>query len=574
MKRFVSVLLIALLVAMLFAGCAGDTLTPENSDPGTSDPVATQTPSGGIQDQTSEEAAQAGASTEAGGLIQSPVTEADFAAYDAIDPGLYSYDPASATNDYDGDIVIVQADDMVTFDTTVTTLLHNADIQYEIYSRLFVATPENAYVPELCESYELVSDTEWRFTIHKGVKFHDGSVLTIDDVVYSLNRAKDSAMMKNLYAPVVAITKVDDDTISITTNGPYPGLTAALGHAASSILSQEYAEWCIANDDWTKPIGTGRYKFDSREIGNYVKLVRFDDYFNQDDPARNASLTIKVIPEATARTIAVETGEAHVNVDFSTADYDRVLADGKLKIWARAGGTPHGLGMDVTVGWFTNKLVRQAVSYAIDREACLEVGYDGLGVVSYTPLAPHCIGYVNNPLDMYSYDVEKAKQLMTEAGCTGFSTQLIVISAIDEKVAVVIQSNLAEIGINVEIVRIEPSVFTTTVLEHGAPLYINNWGCFRDPDMFLGRRFGTVGLGAANRNWYATEELDAMIVEARSTFDEEERAVLYKAIQEYLAVDMPEAELYVPNLFMLTSKEVKGAVINHDRPYRYYSLHF
>jgi len=487
---------------------------------------------------------------------------------------LYNYEPDSTTNDYDGDIVIVQANDMITFDTTVTTLLYNADIQYEIYSRLFVATPENEYVPELCKSYERVSDTEWHFTIYSGVKFHDGSELTIDDVVYSLNRAKDSAMMKNLYAPVVSITKLDDESLCIITDGPYPGLTAALGHSASSILSQEYTEWCIANDDWSKPIGTGRYKFDSREIGDYVKLVRFDDYFNQDDPARNASLTIKVIPEATARTIAVETGEADVNVDFSTADYERVLSEGELKIWVRNGGTPHGLGMDVTQEWLDNELVRQAISYAVDRESCLEVGYDGLGIVTYSPLAPHCIGYVNNPLDMYSYNVEKAKELMAEANCTGFDTELIVISSTDEKVAVVIQANLAEIGINVEIVRIEASVFTATVLEHGAPLYINNWGCFRDPDLFIGRRFGTVGLGAANRNWFATDELDAMIVEARSTFDEEERAEYYKAIQEYLAVEMPEAELYVPDLFTLTSKDIKGVVINHDRPYRYYSLHF
>lgn len=483
---------------------------------------------------------------------------------------------ATEIENLDADITVVQSLDMVSWDPVNTSDLSNGYVINNVYSKLFTFDENINGIPELCESYELVSDTEWHFKIYPNVKAHDGSTLTADDVVYSLNRTKNGTAIGALFGPVKEITKVDDLTISIKTEGPYPALPTALTHQATCIVPIDYCKQAEASNDWTHPIGSGRYTFESRLIGDSVKLNRFDGYFNQNDAALNKSLTFKVIPEGTSRTIAIETGTADLNVDFDTVDYDRVVKNSDLKLWQHYSQTVWHLGMDNTHEWFSNKLVRQAVNYAIDREACLEVGHNGHGTVMYNcaTIAPTCLGAVDNPLGKYSYDPEKAKALMAEAGCTGFETEIIVFRDETERIATLCQSYLAEIGIKAEVVRIENAVFAATIQDHKAPMFITSWGAYWDPDMFLARRFSTAGIGGVNRVFYLNEELDVLIAEGRSTFDEAKRAETYKKVQEFLAEEAPEADLYVSVMFALANKDLKGVEINVERPHNYYKLHY
>ena len=476
----------------------------------------------------------------------------------------------------DADITIVQALDMVSWDPTNTSDLSNGYVINNVYSKLFTFDENLNAVPEMCESYTMVSDTEWHFKIYDGIKCHDGSILTADDVVDSLNRTKNGTAIGALFKPVLEITKIDDLTISITTDGPYPALPTALTHQSCCIVPKAYADKAVASGDWSHPIGSGRYTFDSRLIGDSVKLVRFDDYFNQNDKALNKSLTFKVIPEGSSRTIAIETGTADVNVDFDTVDYNRVANSDKVALWQHYSQTVWHLGYDNTNGWFANPLVRQAINYAIDREACLEVGHNGQGTVVYNcaTFAPTCLGAIDNPLGMYSYDPDKAIALMKEAGCPGFDTEIIVFRDETERIATLCQAYLAVIGINAQVKRIENAVFASTIAEHKAPMFITSWGCYWDPDLFLARRFGTAGIGGVNRVWYLNPELDKLVIEGRSTFDQAARAEVYKKVQEFLAVEAPECDLYVSIMFSLTNKDIKGVEINVERPFNYYKLHY
>ena len=484
--------------------------------------------------------------------------------------------PVDDNANLDADITVVQSLDMISWDPINTSDLSNGYIINTVYSKLFTFDENLNGVEEMVEKYERVSDTEWHFTIYDNIVCHDGTPLTAEDVAYSLNRTKTGTAIGALFAPVEEIKQLNEYTISITTNGPYPALPTALTHQATCIVPKHYAEEAVANDDWTKPIGSGRYTFGSRVIGDSVVVNRFEDYFNAEDKARNNSLTFKVIPEGTSRTIAIETGTADLNVDFDTVDYDRVVNSPDVNLWQHYSQTVWHLGMDNTLEWFDNKLVRQAIAYAIDREACMQLGHNGLGTVVYNSatFAPTCLGAVDNPLDMYSYDVEKAKALMEEAGCPGFDTEIIVFRDECERIAVYCQAALKEIGINATVTRIENAVFASYIADHKAPMYITSWGAYWDPDMFLARRFGAAGIGGVNRNWYLNEELDEMIIEARSTFDNEERAETYKKIQEFLAVESPEVDLYVSVMFALANKDLKGVEINVERPYNYYKLYY
>lgn len=487
---------------------------------------------------------------------------------------------AAAANAPKDNITVVQALDMISFDPIATSDLNNQYVLYNLYSRLFTFPTDRLAgdVKELCKEYKIVSDTEWHFTIWENVKNHDGTTLTTDDVVYSLNRAKGSAALGALFKPVKDITKVDNKTISITTDGPFPALNSALTHAATSIVPRAYAEKAEQSKDWSKPVGSGRYKFVNRVIGDSIKFERFDGYFNKDELAQNKTLTIKVIPEGTNRTIAIETGAADLNAEFVPTDYDRVMKNPKLKLWQQPSALVWHLGMDNTHEWFKNKLVRQAIAFAVDREACLKVGHDGRGEVLYNSAtfahAPTVLAAIQNPLNKYSYNPEKAQALMKEAKCPGFSTQLIVFRDEAERMATVVQAYLSVININVEIVRIENAVFPSYIASHKAPMFITSWGCYWDPDMFLSRRFSKDGIGGVNRVWYTNPKLDEMIVEGRKSFDPEKRAGTYKKIQEFLAEESPEVDLYVTKVYALSNDKLKGVEMTVEKPFNYYKLHY
>ena len=539
MKRFTVLLAVFLAAATILAGCGSGGQSSQSGMSGQGATPGTPPPSGAETSTTTD----------------------------------YSKEEA---DNLDADITIVQSLDMNSWDPVNTSDLGNGYIINNVYSKLFTFDENINGIPEMCQSYELIGETEWHFKIYPNIKCHDGSILTADDVVYSLNRTKSGTAIGALFGPVDEITKVDDLTISITTNGPYPALPTALTHQACCIVPRKYSEKAAADNDWTKPIGSGRYTFVDRVIGDSIKLARFDDYFNQDDAALNKSLTIKVIPEGASRTIAVETGEADLNIDFDTVDYNRVVSNPKLMLWQHYSQTVWHLGVDNTHEWFSNKLVRQAINFAVDRAACLEVGHNGHGTVVYNcaTFAPTCLGAVQNPLGMYSYDPEKAKELMAQAGCPGFKTDIIVFRDETERIATLCQVYLAEIGIEANVKRIENAVFASTIQAHEAPMFITSWGAYWDPDLFLARRFSQAGIGGVNRVFYLNPDLDVLIEKGRSTFNEAERAGTYKLAQEFLAVEAPECDLYVSVMFALANSSLKGVEINVERPYNYYKLHY
>lgn len=482
-----------------------------------------------------------------------------------------------ANANLNANITVVQQLDMVSFDPINTSDLSNRYIITNIYSYLFAQDEYLNNVPELVKSFKRTNDSTWQFEIYKGVKAHDGQELTADDVVYSLQRTQKGTAIGALFKPVDTISKVDDYTIQITTFGPYPVLPTALTHVACAIVPKHYAEKAVAEKDWSNPIGTGRYKFKSRLIGDSVVMDRFDEYFNQEDKALNKSLTFKIIPEGSGRTIAVETKAADINVVFDTVDYDRVLANANVQLWEHPSQTVWHLGYDNTQKWFDNKLVRQAINYAIDRQAIMEVGHNGHGTVVFNnaTFAPTCLGAVNNPGNKYSYNPEKAKALMKEAGCTGFETEIIVFRDEAERMAVLMQSYLDVIGIKANVKRIENAVFAQTIQAHKAPMFITSWGCYWDPDMFLARRFTSAGIGGVNRVWYQNPELDVLINKGRTiSFDNNVRAEAYKEIQTFMAEEAPEADLYVNTMYALANKDLKGIEINVEMPHNYYKLHY
>ena len=168
-------------------------------------------------------------------------------------------------------------------------------------------------------------------------------------------------------------------------------------------------------------------------ICSLIQIPWNDTYADPNTQAQCNSLTFRYVPEASSRTVLVETGEADVNFSFATADYDRASKDSNLKIHEHSGTVTQYIGVDTTMAPFDNKLVRQALCYAINREDVITVVAEGLGSPAYGVLPPSTNGHLENPSN-YTYDPEKAKELLTQAGYpNGFETKLMAFNDLGKR---------------------------------------------------------------------------------------------------------------------------------------------
>ena len=462
------------------------------------------------------------------------------------------------------DIVICMADDLETLDPIASSATATMAVTKMVYTSLYVQDDNKQPVPRLATSMENVSDTEIIFHLQEGAKFSDGSLITVEDVVFSLQRALKSPMFATLMKGVVSFEVASETSVRATTTGPSPAILLALSHPGTSILPKAYIEQAEASKDWSTPICSGQYTVKSREIGDTVVLQKNDNYFDAESAALNNTLTFKFVPEASSRTIMVETGEADLNFSFATADYNNVIENKELLLHGKTGNVVMYLGFDTTLEPFNNPQVRQAINYAVDREGVLAVVAEGLGVPAYSVLPPSTLGYVENP-SAYEYNAEKAKELMTAAGyADGFTTDMIAFNDAGVRTAEVLQPLLAEIGITINIKRFESSVRMDMIANHQAPTFVGQWGAMSDAEMVLPRLFTEEAIGGMNFTHYSNKDLEPLFQEARSTYDTDVRKKLYEETVTIIAEDAPWCPLYIGTNFALARAGLEGVVLDGE----------
>ena len=304
-------------------------------------------------------------------------------------------------------------------------------------------------VPGLAESYEMSADgKEITFHLRKGVKFHDGTEMDADAVVFSLARQHDKDHPYNQYGPwkqwgangwsdkynedgslkslgiIKDILKVDDDTVKIVLNEPDASILVSFTSYYTGIVSPTAVQKDPENFK-KHPVATGPFQFSKWVKDDYVAVERFDDYWGE--PAKLKRVIFKVYPDATARSMALKKGEVDI---IDPPDYDNLLElmkEPTLNILKQEGLSIGYVCLFVKRAPFDNKLVRQAMNYAINKDEIIKAVYGELGTPSNAPIPKSLWGY-NTELEPYSYDPEKAKQLLTEAGYgDGFEFELFAL---------------------------------------------------------------------------------------------------------------------------------------------------
>ena len=405
----------------------------------------------------------------------------------------------------------------------------------------------NEYVGVLAESWEF-QGRKWVFHLRKGIRFHNGASFTSKDVAYSIDRLQnDKRSMQGSYVQNVEVETPDDHTVVLTTKNPNALMLARL--ETRYILSKDAGDQL---DNYTN--GTGPYKFVSWQRGGNLVLRRYDEY--RGTKAQIKEVIIKGVKEEAARVAGLLAGQADVITNLPIEDIERVSKHPRNRVEKVVGFRMYFLGMNVALKPFDNKLVRQAINYALDPHVMLKHIYDGHGAVVNGPLGSNWVGF-DPKIKRYPYDPKKARELLAQAGYpSGLEVKLHFAPDRHLKgreVCEVIADQLGKVGIKVELVSQEYAVYWGKDGVNGGKLpfyYAGSNGS--DADTYFEQYFRT---GGSKRIAYSNPEFDKLIDEEQKTGDQKKRVAILQQAGRILMEDVPFAPLY-------TLAEINGLARN------------
>lgn len=419
--------------------------------------------------------------------------------------------------------------------------------------------------PYLATRWEQPDSTTYRFTLHQGVKFHNGRELTADDVKSSVERVLDvnaGSPLRADFAVVDKVTALNKHEVEFKLKSSFAPFMSKLAYLP--IIPIEVVK---AQGDMKKaPVGAGPYKFVEWKQDQQIVLERFDDFFLKDEIAKNKRLVFKFFPEYTAGISAVETGAADVHLWMKVTDIDRLKNSKDLKLVPNNLQGHYFLGFNMARKPWQDERLRQAVQLGVDRQAILQVAFGGQGKVTSTALVPKT--FWDDPSYEVKRDVEKAKALVKDAGFSGEYTLLAPNTPIEGPLGQIVQSQLAAIGMNVKLQVLEvPAFLERTYTRKDFDLMVIG-NAYADPDDIYSNNHHSKG--SRNIFGYANPQLDSLIEKAVRTLDPNERKQLYVQVNQTLLKDAPVVYLASETRMAAIRSNVSGVVLKPNNTYEFH----
>ncbi|MFO6498341.1 ABC transporter substrate-binding protein [Bacillus sp. z60-11] len=424
-----------------------------------------------------------------------------------------------------------------------------------------------------------VSDDGLTYTLdlRKGVTFHDGTDFNAEAVKYNferwMNGDEDQFPYYGMFGGykkdeghvIKEIKVLGEHQIQFILKRPQAPFLKNLAMTSFGIASPAAIE--KYGDQFREhPVGTGPYQFVEWKPNDRIVLEKFYGYWDQDKPKLN-KIIFRAIPENSARLNALKTGEIDLMDGVNPSDIESIKADANLQMFERPSMNVGYLGMTTTRKPFDNKLVRQALNYAVDKQAIIDSFYGGLAEPAKNPLPPSLEGY-NDQIKAYPYDLEKAKELLKKAGYpNGFDMKLWAMPVPRPympdgmKIAEVIQSSFAKIGVKAEIVTYDWATYIDKVSKGEADAFLMGWtGDNGDPDNFIYTLLDKDNIGGNNYSYFSNDKLHDMLIEAQSNPDQKKRNQLYQKAQELIHEESPWVPLVHSTPILAGTKDISGYV--------------
>ena len=463
-------------------------------------------------------------------------------------------------NKEDKTITIAEKAEIKTLDPQKTVDSASLSVIQMINQKLFKIDNDGNIIPEIAEEVTKVDTKTTLIKIKKDLFFSNGEPVTVDDVLFSLNRAKESPRMTQDFYMIESFEKVDDSTIKVKTFYEAGNLLHKLSSSGAGIINKKSFE---ENED--NIVGSGMFKVKEWVSGDKLVLER-NEYF-EDTSSNINKLVIKFVPEANSRMIMLETGEIDLARDLLPLDFKKISEDNKYTAIEIETPSNMFLGFDLRNELLSDKRVRQAIAYAINNEDLVNTIFNGSATAATSPVPKMTTGHNENS-NSYPQDLEKAKELLAEAGYPdGFDIELYV-SEDNQRVdmAIIIQDNLKKIGINAKIKTFQWASYVSTIENPNIikPLFIMSWNISNDdPDEVLYPLYHSSQIDAhTNVIFYKNEQFDKLILEARRMTDKEKRMKIYKEAQDIIQEDLPHYTLVYPKQNFAFKSNIKGIEVN------------
>jgi peptide/nickel transport system substrate-binding protein len=425
--------------------------------------------------------------------------------------------------------------------------------------------------PGLATSWKSVNDTTWEFTLRQGVKFHDGSPLTAEDVKATLERnlVPGKTVVVAGFATIQAVEIVNPTTVRIVTKKPDPLLLVRMAQMGSQILPAR-----LTTDDGVKqlarrPVGTGAYRFVEWVKDERLVMEANRDWWGWEGRAPAIDRVVwKPIPDDFPRIVALEKGEADI-ISNVPPDRMKALADGATTRIVSAPATRTvTFWMNATQPPLSDKRVRQALHHALDVNGLIKNLYAGMGKPFSGGLADTDFGY-NAALKPFPFDQAKAKQLLAEAGrAGGIDVTLYAGSGTmvnDKFLLEAIADMWAKVGIRAKVEMMEMGARQRMNNERTVPpngiMLINPQSTLLDADGSLWRLFHPSGFGG--KYWVGSQpgqRFHELMEQGRTTLDQRKRRELYTEATQIIHDEKPWLELFQEVVVYGTSKRVSFKV--------------
>lgn len=391
--------------------------------------------------------------------------------------------------------------------------------------------------PELAESWEFSDDgLSLTLNLRHGVRFHNGREFVAEDVTRSMERVKDESKHVNIRPLAETIESVeaqDQYTAVMHFSEPTPAILDFLD--LFFIMAHESFDEIDSN-----PIGTGPFRFVEWVPGERAVFAKFEDYWREGRPYLD-EVIVRIIPDVETQLANLEAGEVDLLFPLPTTHFERVNdMPGASAFTGTEGALVYNFVLNCQEEPFTDKKVRQALQWAIDRERVVELAFGGIGEPWIQPVPESSLLYNPDLEGYYTFDLDKARDLITEAGyADGFEVELMAQSNFPEftSMAEILQADLAKIGVEATITEIEPATMRDRRSQpegwQAHPFFFGR--AAKDPASLTGT--AKVWWPRENNQFYYNPEYERLAKEGASTVDRQQRKEIYDELARIILED-------------------------------------
>jgi peptide/nickel transport system substrate-binding protein len=463
------------------------------------------------------------------------------------------------------------------FNTVLTHEGAATTVMSVLFSQLTRIDPQSKRpVADLATNFEVSTDgLSWVFQLNNKAKWHDGQAVTADDVIFTfaeVAKASNASPLRGQFANIKQVEKVDTNTVRFVLSAPLMSFPVLLAVSNSFGMLPKHV---LEGKDLTKatefnnqrPIGSGPFKMTSVVGGSHVELTANEDFYR--GRPNIDSVVFRIVPDANVRVAQLKSGELHWDI-IDSASMPAVQSDRNLKVMEIPTVESNFFQINYRLELFKDKRLRQALIYALDRQAMMTAAAGGRGQLMAGTIPPAVTFWHNADLKPYPFDAAKAKSLLAEAGWTPGSDGILTkggqklsfkftfdsTGEFKKQLSVLAQQYWKAIGVQADLQEIDRAVYSKELMEGTFGVTMTNrrtpqW----DPD--VQNRFYVTN-GGSNFGKYSNPKVDELLIAAAKEVSVDKRKALYREYDQVIFDDAHVIHGYFPNELSVNNVKLKG----------------